>query len=149
VKTPCIVCQENCPVTPKAIYITEVFETVRGGGRHVQSVQGNDIRVEGAAMAPGQYATGDFYVAVPGAGGDTRYRISSNEETVLTTSSESAPSVSAGDGIEIQVCLHQPNIDLSQCIGCGTCVHECPVGGTRAIRVTSDNESRSMKKVAA
>jgi hypothetical protein len=27
-------------------------------------------------------------------------------------------------------------------------MHECPVGGNSAIRVTPDNESRSMKKVA-
>jgi ferredoxin len=147
-KTPCIVCQENCPVTPKAIFVTEVFETVRDGRRDVQSVNGNGIRVSGSVMEPGQYATGDFYLAIPGGDKDDRHRISSNSETDITVTSESIPGIDADGGVEIQVCLHQPNIDLSRCIGCGTCVHECPLGGTRAIRVTSDNESRSMKKVA-
>jgi len=147
-KTPCIVCQENCPVTPKAIFVTEVFETVRDGRRDVESIQDNGIRVSGPAMTPGQYATGDFYIAVPGRDADTRHRISSNGEADITMNPENATAMDAGENIEIQVCLHQPNIDLSKCIGCGTCMHECPLGGTRAIRVTSDNESRSMKKVA-
>ena len=147
-KKPCIVCQENCPVTPKAIFVTEVFETVRDGRRDVESIQDNGIRVSGPAMTPGQYATGDFYIAVPGRDADTRHRISSNGEADITMNPENATAMDAGENIEIQVCLHQPNIDLSKCIGCGTCMHECPLGGTRAIRVTSDNESRSMKKVA-
>jgi ferredoxin len=147
-RTPCIVCQENCPVTPKAIFVTEVFETVRDGRRDVQSVDGNGVRISGPAMETGQYATGDFYLVIPGPESENRHRISSNSETEITVVSGNIPGIDAGGSVEIQVCLHQPNIDLARCIGCGTCVHECPLGGTRAIRVTSDNESRSMKKVA-
>jgi ferredoxin len=146
--TPCIVCQENCPVTPKAIHITEKFETVRSGARDILSAQGNEIRVSGTAMEKGQYATGDYYIALPGSGKQQPCRISSNGENTLTISPGETLVLEGAAKIEIQVCLHQPNIDLKKCIGCGTCHHECPVGGSRAIRITPDNESRSMKKVA-
>jgi ferredoxin len=146
-KTPCIVCQENCPVTPKAIFVSDVFETVRDGWRDVQSVEGNVVRVSGPAMVPGQYATGDFYVTASGGGDDIRHRISSNNEADIALPSDSKSDFNVGDSVEIQVLLHQPHVDLSQCIGCGTCVHESPLGDNRGIRVSSDNESRSMKKV--
>lgn len=145
---PCIVCQENCPVTPKAIYVTERFETVRDGAREISSTQGNEIHVSGTPMEPGQYATGDYYLAASSWGGQSLYRISSNSADTVTVDTPETLYLEGAEGIEIQVCLHQPNIDLKRCIGCGTCVHECPVGGARAIRVTPDNESRSMKKVA-
>ena len=146
--TPCIVCQENCPVTPKAIYVTEKFETVRSGARDILSVQGNEIRVSGQAMEKGQYATGDYYVSSQASGKETRHRISSNSEDTITITPGDTLNLEGVDKMEIQVCLNQPNIDLKKCIGCGTCRHECPVGGSRAIRITPDNESRSMKKVA-
>jgi len=145
---PCIVCQENCPVTPKAIYVTEKYETVREGAREAVSLQGNEIRVAGSPMGKGQYATGDYYIAVLSSEGRSLYRISSNSEDAITVNTSDTLNPEGIDRLEILVCLHQPNIDLKRCIGCGTCVHECPVGGSRAIRVTPDNESRSMKKVA-
>jgi polyferredoxin len=147
-KKPCIVCQENCPVTPKAIFVTETFETVRSGARDVASVQGNEIRISGTPIDPGQYASGDYHLSTVASGKLERYRISSNNETGITIISDKGLNLKAGDKIEIQVCLHQPNVDLKKCIGCGTCQHECPVGGRRAIRVTPDNETRSMKKIA-
>jgi ferredoxin len=148
VKTPCIVCQENCPVTPKAIYVTEKFDTVRSGARDIASVQGNEIRISGSPMEQGQYATGDYYVAVQVSGKEIRHRISANAKDSITINPADAVNLEGVDKLEIQVCLHQPNVDLKKCIGCGTCQHECPVGGSRAIRVSPDNESRSMKKVA-
>jgi ferredoxin len=39
--------------------------------------------------------------------------------------------------------LQRPFMDPARCIGCGMCEHECPVSGRRAIRVYSENESRS------
>jgi polyferredoxin len=146
--TPCIVCQENCPVTPKAIYITEIYETVRSGIRNILSIAGNEIQVSGTLMEPGQYATGDYYLTGQTSGKEMRYRIYSNGESSITIVSGDTLNLKKDDEIRIRVHLSQPNIDRKKCIGCGTCMHECPVGGRRAIRVTSDNESRSMKKVA-
>lgn len=146
--TPCIVCQENCPVTPKAIYVTEEYETVRSGIRNIVLAEGNEIRVSGPPMEPAQYATGDFYIAGQASGKQRKHRISSNGENSIIINFDDTLEFKEDDTIEIQVCLHRPNIDRKRCIGCGTCEHECPVGGKRAIRVTPDNESRSMKKVA-
>jgi ferredoxin len=39
--------------------------------------------------------------------------------------------------------LQRPHVDPAKCIGCGMCEHECPIAGRRAIRVYSENESRS------
>jgi polyferredoxin len=147
-KKPCIVCQENCPVTPKAIFVTETFETVRSGARDVTSVQGNEIHLSGTPMEPGQYASGDYYVSTVISGKTVLSRISANSGNSVTITSKETLTLKEGDKIEIQVCLHQPNVDLKKCIGCGTCQHECPVGGKRAIKVTPDNETRSMKKIA-
>jgi len=146
--TPCIVCQENCPVTPKAIYITEIYETVRSGIRNIVSAEGNEIQVSGPTMESGQYATGDYYLTGQTSGKEMRYRIYSNGGSSITIVSGDTLNLKKDDEIKIQVHLSQPNIDRKKCIGCGTCMHECPVGGRRAIRITSDNESRSMKKVA-
>lgn len=46
-------------------------------------------------------------------------------------------------GIEIQVRLQRPFVDIKNCIGCGVCEHECPVPGKRAIRITAENETRN------
>ncbi|MDJ0668352.1 MAG: 4Fe-4S binding protein, partial [Desulfobacterales bacterium] len=43
----------------------------------------------------------------------------------------------------VHVRLQQPFVDPHRCIGCGVCQHECPVRGRAAIRVTSENETRS------
>lgn len=148
-RRPCIVCQENCPLTPKAIYVTEAYETARSGIMYIVSAEGKEIRVSGTRMETGQYATGDYYVlAGKTEGKPARYRISSNSKDSLTVNTEDPPNLKNDDRIEIQVRLQQPHIDLERCTGCGICVHECPVGGNRAIRVTSDNESRSAKKLA-
>jgi polyferredoxin len=147
-KKPCIVCQENCPVTPKAIFVTEKYEMVRSGARDIVSVQGNEIRVSGTSMESSQYASGDYYVSNSASGKPEMYRITANSENSVNVVTGEALNIKAGDKFEIQVRLQQPNIDLKKCIGCGTCQHECPVGGKRAIRVTPDNETRSMKKIA-
>ena len=99
-------------------------------------------------MRPGQYATGDYYLVGGTSGREERYRIASNGKSNITINSADPLNLKNGDEIKIQVWLNRPNIDRERCIGCGICVHECPVGGRRAIRVTSDNESRGVKKVA-
>ncbi len=39
--------------------------------------------------------------------------------------------------------LPRSYMDPAECIGCGRCEPECPVSGQRAIRIYSENESRS------
>ena len=59
-KTPCIVCEENCPLSPKAIYIQQVFRTVRGGIMRVKSVSSNKISFTGLDL-PKNINSGDYY----------------------------------------------------------------------------------------
>lgn len=142
--TPCIVCQEVCPVTPKAIYVREVYHVVRDGHRRVRAATGSKLVLDGPPLRPGALATGDYYVRVE-TGPDTRPRL-------IETNSANEIVVSALDGwtvappentpVAIVIRLQQPYVDPKLCIGCGMCEHECPVSGLRAIRVTAENESR-------
>jgi ferredoxin len=145
---PCIVCQENCPVSPKAIFVREHFVTVRGGALVVKSAEPLSVQVGSAVLKPGKYATGDYYLKIASEPEDRRRLIVENTENAVTLSPEHrlAELPAAGAGVEIQVRLQRPQVDLDRCIGCGVCEHECPVSGRRAIRVTAENESRTRKR---
>jgi ferredoxin len=138
---PCIVCQENCPVSPKAIWVRDVYYTVREGSRRVRVAQGTRVELDGPSLRPGIYGTGDYFLLQAG----RRYRIADNDASGVTIADgqqwqqEPAP----GSEAAIQVHLAQPVVDPELCIGCGTCEHECPVSGRRAIRITGEGETRS------
>jgi polyferredoxin len=139
---PCIVCQENCPVTPKAIYVEETERTVRDGVLEILSISGATLQVRGTRLAAGQFASGDY--ACRFAGEDRGRAIVANTEDTLTVDAGVAwPETAArGSAVEVQVRLQRPVVDPARCIGCGVCEHECPMSGQRAIRVTADNETR-------
>jgi len=139
---PCIVCQENCPVTPKAIYVSEIEQTVRDGELQVVSVEGTTLGVRGAKLAPGRFASGDYTCRL--AGEERGHPISANtEDTITLDPAQRVPdSLEPGVAAQVQVRLQRPVVDPSLCIGCGVCEHECPMSGLRAIRVTADNETR-------
>jgi polyferredoxin len=143
---PCIVCQENCPVSPKAIQTREVFNTIDTGSKLIAAkVDALYIEFQGMGPPIDQFATGDYYVVVTPSADHRPRRIVSNWERGLRIADglpfESSPR--PGSRVEIQVKLQQPHVDPGHCIGCGVCEHECPVPGKRAIRVTADNESRT------
>jgi polyferredoxin/NAD-dependent dihydropyrimidine dehydrogenase PreA subunit len=140
---PCIVCEENCPVTPKAIYVSEVYETVRDGTRTITAATGATLRIDGPALAPGHFATGDYICRL---GDETAgRRIIANTADSLTVDAAHAWEEPPAEGavLNVQVRLQRPVVDPARCIGCGVCEHECPVNGLRAIRITADNETRS------
>lgn len=141
--TPCIVCQENCPVTPKAIFTREFWETVREGVFEAVRADGATVYLKSASgglMKAGRYATGDYFCETVGA----RYRIIANTiDTIVLESASGGLSLKPGDRLEIKAHLLAPCVDVEKCVGCGTCEHECPVSGLRAIRVSAENESRS------
>ena len=134
---PCIVCQENCPVSPKAIFTKDIFNTVRDGVVSIKQVTDNTIEIDGSIPAD-KFATGDYYVLFEDG---SRRKISSNTATSIGIAEGKMP-VTAGK-IEIQVRLQRPVVDIEKCIGCGVCEHECPVSGLRAIRITAEGETRS------
>jgi len=137
---PCIVCQENCPVSPKAIFIRKTYQTVRGGELTVASARPATIYLADAKLSADVYATGDYYLVLAG----DRRRITANTaETITLEPTRPWQPPAAGTRVEIQVLLQRPHMDPARCIGCGICEHECPVSGKRAIRVTAENESRS------
>jgi formate hydrogenlyase subunit 6/NADH:ubiquinone oxidoreductase subunit I len=143
---PCIVCQENCPVSPKAIRTREVFNTIDTVSKLIVA-KANALYIEFQGTGPdmNQFATGDYYAVVLPSEDHRPRRIVSNWERGLRIADglpfESPPQ--PGSRIEIQIRLQQPYVDPKHCIGCGVCEHECPVPGKRAIRVTADNESRT------
>jgi polyferredoxin/formate hydrogenlyase subunit 6/NADH:ubiquinone oxidoreductase subunit I len=142
---PCIVCQENCPVSPKAIFTREYFSTVRNGLFRLLRLDEKTLELEGDDLLPDQLATGDYYVTTTHQGREQRWRVVSNTSNKVTLSAGNAPgtALEPGKEIAIQVRLQRPYVDPNLCIGCGICEHECPVSGKRAIRVTAENESRS------
>jgi ferredoxin len=137
---PCIVCQENCPVSPKAIFTQEVFSTIRDGVAAVKKATNNTIEIE-QSIPSGKFSSGDYYVLFEDG---NRYKIASNTDTSIDISEGKAPS--AVKKVEIQVRLQRPYIDLEKCTGCGVCEHECPVSGRRAIRISAEGETRSVDR---
>ena len=145
---PCIVCQENCPVSPKAIVTREHFQPVLGLPTFpLEKVDGTRWVLKGASLQPNRFSTGDYYCQVVEARGQTIKPIFANsEDTLQVASGEPAGQLRRpGTNVEILVRLQQPHVDPARCIGCGICEHECPISGRRAIRVSAENESRSQK----
>jgi len=143
---PCIVCQENCPVSPKAITTRSVFNTINTGSKlMVERADAFYVEIQATGLQVDQYATGDYYCRAVSSADVRPRRIISNWERGLKVAGELAfePPPAPGSQIEILVKLQQPYVDPNRCIGCGVCEHECPVPGKRAIRVTADNETRA------
>jgi ferredoxin len=143
---PCIVCQENCPVSPKAIFTRELFNTIRiQRPLVVKYADTTRIELQSGALIANQYATGDYFCVVPGTSGGHGRPIIANTSRSLTIDSKFPfkQPPQAQDSVSIQIRLQQPYVDPGLCIGCGVCEHECPVRGKRAIRVTAENESRA------
>jgi ferredoxin len=143
---PCIVCQENCPVSPKAIFTREIFNPIRPGPTlSIQASESSRLEFGKELLPPGQYATGDYFCTIPGSNDQRPRKIVRNTADSLELAPdlpfESPPPV--GSQVILQIRLQRPYVDPQRCIGCGVCEHECPVPGKRAIRVTADNESRN------
>ena len=102
--------------------------------------------MSGKSLTPGRFASGDYTCKLPGEARGRR--IVANTADTLTL--DSAPGADElpplGAIAEVQVRLQRPVVDPARCIGCGTCEHECPMNGLRAIRVTADNETRSANR---
>jgi ferredoxin len=143
---PCIVCQENCPVSPKAIFTREQFNSVRGlWPLIVKKADSTHIEFEADALVAGQYATGDYFCVVQQSSDPRPRRITANSSRSLEVATKLpfAKPPQPQDSVSLQIRLQQPYVDPKLCIGCGVCEHECPVRGRRAIRVTAENESRA------
>jgi ferredoxin len=142
---PCLVCHELCPVSPKAIFTRTVFETIRDSQALPARIQGPVVVLEAIIPTWANIVSGDYYLRPAGAPEAALRRITALAgvglllERPLTAEDLAA----AGGRVDIVVRLERPHVDPAKCIGCGMCEHACPVSGRRAIRVYSENESRS------
>jgi ferredoxin len=147
---PCIVCQEVCPVSPKAIVLKEQFVAVfpRNGAESlrlgVKKADAAGVELESPVLRAGQFGTGDYYCTAPGPQGPVRRRILGNTAGALTLAPDTAAAAPPAPGgcVVIEVRLQQPVVDRDLCIGCGICQHECPATGRGAVYVISENETR-------
>ena len=143
----CIVCQENCPVSPKAIHVREHFSTTRDDLPPVAAADELTLDFGRPVMEPGRFATGDYYCAMLPADGEPRHIVENTASTLTIASTRPwDPPPEPGRRAEIQIRLQQPYVDPALCTGCGICEHECPVTGIKAIRVTAENESRNARR---
>ncbi|MGQ9687750.1 MAG: 4Fe-4S binding protein [Desulfobaccales bacterium] len=142
---PCLVCQEMCPVSPKAVFTRTVFEPLREGQARSARVQGGAVILEGALPSGLNILGGDYYLRPSGAPEAALHRLTGLSGSSLLTERPLTEKelAAAGGRVDILVKLEVPFVDPSRCIGCGMCENACPVAGLRAIRVTSENESRS------
>jgi polyferredoxin len=146
--TPCIVCQENCPVSPKAIVTRPVLSPVQiAGAPIVRSADPDRVTLEQDLLPAGRYGTGDYYCLVAGQDESEARQIVGNTAGELTVQADRPWRLPppAGSRLDIRIRLQQPSVKPERCIGCGVCEHECPVRGKRAIRVTAENESRNRR----
>jgi len=143
---PCIVCQENCPVSPKAIFTREIYQSVREHNDiKIRMLEKNVVETTNKNMEPDRFATGDYFLKFIDMPDLSLSLITGNTENKIEfTGTDSLDKALYYDGrAEILILLQQPYIDPEKCIGCGICQHECPVKGKRAIRITAENESRN------
>lgn len=144
---PCIVCQENCPVSPKAIFTRKEYRPVRLDGElRLQGMQGTRLVFAGPTLPAERFATGDYFIAIDGHRGTQPARITAIGPSGITLADNPWMATAVpGDKISLLVRLQLPFVDPAHCIGCGVCEHECPVKGLRAIRVTAENETRERR----
>jgi polyferredoxin len=140
---PCIVCQEVCPVSPKAIHWKPRVAGIRDGLREVIGRDGDAIRVTDPPMVPGRLGSGDYRCRVDGRDDLSARRIVGNTaNTLVLAPGDWGDAPAPGAHVVVEAVLQLPFVDPDRCTGCGICEHDCPVRGIPAIRVTAENESR-------
>jgi polyferredoxin len=143
---PCIVCQENCPVSPKAIFTRDIFQDVRDHtGLGTKIIDSDVVEITDKALPPHRFATGDYFLKLSDTPNSDPFPITGNSENRIEIFNPTPyPQYYAVDTrADILILLQQPYVDPEKCIGCGICQHECPVKGKRAIRINAENESRN------
>jgi formate hydrogenlyase subunit 6/NADH:ubiquinone oxidoreductase subunit I len=156
---PCVVCEEVCPVSPKAIHSEYKQLLVRDGKKMIRAATATSLTLlefpspgqpvgDPSTFRPGQFAgdkTTSYHVEIRSPDGSRRnYPIRNNDADTLLIDATLDPVPKPGDVAAIHLEFKVPKIDTELCIGCGICEHECPVAGDRrAVYVTAEGETRS------
>ncbi len=168
---PCVVCEEVCPTSPKAIHCEYRQMLVRDGKKQVLSSSPTTVRLADypppgqpfgrpCSLRPDEFRgdqTTSYHVQIVHRDGTNEtHRIIGNSrdtlmiaeidpaggEVVQGTKFAQVPARGAVAAIHLE--LKVPKIDTELCIGCGLCEFHCPVvGDRRAVYVTPEGETRS------
>jgi polyferredoxin len=156
---PCVVCEEVCPVSPKAIHSEYRQLLVRDGKKVIRSATATSLTLdefpapgrpvgEPCTFRPKEFkgdATTSYHVQVHGRDGLVRtWPVADNDVDTLLVDGRIEPAPDPGTVAAVYLQFKLPKIDTDLCIGCGLCELECPVvGDRRAVYVTAEGETRS------
>jgi len=156
---PCVVCEEVCPVSPKAIHCEHQQLLIRDGKKLITLAAADALTLaeypKGGATArdPCRFTPHEFRgdeatsyhvkISYPGAAA-RMVRIADNDADTILLNEKLDPLPNPDTVAALYIELKLPKIDTALCIGCGLCERECPVvGDRRAVYVTADGETRS------
>jgi polyferredoxin len=156
---PCLVCEENCPVSPKAIYTERRMQVLRDGKKQVVSATATIVKLrewpgvetdpprscelEVGSLAPKTDQSFHISLRRPDGTFET-HLIKTNTADTVTIDGEFGIKPAPGAMAVLMTELGLPKVDLSKCIGCGICEYKCVVAGNnRAVYVMAVGESRS------
>jgi len=156
---PCLVCEENCPVSPKAIYTERRLQVLRDGKKQVASATENTAtlcewpggpgdspqacRLEPGSLAPKTDQSFHISLRRPDGTFET-HPIRSNTADTVSIDGRFALRPQAGTMALLMTELGLPKVDVGRCTGCGVCEYKCVVAGDqRAVYVMAVGETRS------